>query len=260
MKKLLLFIPVLLLVFASCSKKEHFKVIPANAPVVFMVNTPGIIKKVTLNSISNLSVTENWDLFKDSSKATTNAGKLMRNTSDAGIDVKEEMFGWVSFSGNKPWYTTCFALEKQDKLAQFVKDSLKTEIKTVGQFQTTILDSTTLLAWNKNAALILYSDAYFGVDSLKGTLASLPDVEKDADNIGNQDGFKKMRDEGHDASMWVRSELFKNNLPSYLSVLGYVDGYMYADFNSGQIEFTFEQNVKDKDLQAYTGSLNPTSS
>src|SRR6478735_5597583 len=208
MRKFLIFIPVLLFVFASCSKQEHFNVIPANAPVVFVVNTPGIIKKVTLNSISNLSVTENWNLFKDSAAATTKAGKLMKNTSDAGINVQEEIYGWVSFSGSKPWYTTCFSLEKESKLAQFVKDSLKGEIKTIGQFQTTELDSTTLLAWNKSSALILYSDSFFGVDSLKGTLASLPDADKKAANIGDQEGFKKMREAGHDASIWVRSELF----------------------------------------------------
>lgn len=261
MRKLLLFLfPLFALLLGSCSKPEHYKVIPSNAPVVFMINSPGIIKKVTLNSIGNLNVTETWKLFQDTVAPTTKVGRLLKNTGDAGIDPKEEIYGWINYNGKNYWSTVCFYLADQNKLNQYVKDSIKSEITTVGQFQTAVLDSISVLAWNKTSALIVYGDSFMGLDSLKQTLTSLPDAEKGVDNITAQEGFKTMKDAGHDGSIWIRSELIKDKLPRSMAPFGYIDGYFYADFNNGQIEFSVEENVKDKDLQAYTGILNSKSS
>lgn len=253
----------LLVVFmASCAKKaEYTNAIPADATSVTSVHLNTLIEKAGLNDKDNEAMKQKlMEALKSEINAATfqQLEKIIKNPSESGIDVNAPVYLFTSASF--PYTTVAAKVGNVNKLRSSLevmeKEQLSQPVSEESGYQTALLTSGNLLAFNESTALIISVRSTAKIDAAKLAAGSL--LKQTAEeSINNMAGFKKMLKTKGDiaffASMDAIPSLYARQitagLPSQIELkdLMVIGG---LTFEKGKIALHFENYSENEEVNA----------
>ena len=269
MKRLInltLFISLSILLITSCTKApENISVLPKEANLVTVYNIPELINKGDLFNANQLETVQKVrshrkDLKKEEIKLID---RIFEKPLSIGLNYEKD---WFSFyldedENEERYFGMALSVIQEEALTDFMNEFLEVsgaayEIKDAGNYKYTLTDKRTAFAWDKEKLLILAEESYRGDEkSLQAKMEYLFGLTPENQLI-KEDGFKSFYKEKKDISLWVSSNLFKDEIEfkefeeEYQIIAS--DNYLsfYLTFDEGQVDIdaSFKGNQSIEEL------------
>lgn len=252
--KLLILATVIVFAFASCSKNEYVKVIPADAKVVAEVDFKSIVEKCDFDTNKKvLEAIKTMTSLQSTPKQAEYIKKLLSDPVESGLDVEKPMYVFVT--GDRTCFGMLFAMDSESKFEDFVKTmlpNLSPKFKESGDIHQ-MIDGRGAMAYNGDAFLTLFSFADTNIE------VKLSQLFKKENPFTETDTYNKICDADGDAKLWVNwgiipSALFEATGTDITSMTG---GVKLKDinllstltFDKGEMRIDFEQYGSNDEAQ-----------
>lgn len=254
--KLLVLISIAVFAFASCSKNEYVKVIPADAKVVAEVDFKSIVEKCDFDSNKKvLEAIKTMTSIQSTPKQAEYIKKLITDPVESGLDVEQPMYIFVT--GDRTCFGMLFAMDSESKFEEFVKavmPNISSKFKKSGDINQ-MIDGREAMAYNDDAFLILFGFA----NSETNLEVKLSQLFKKENPFTETDTYNKMADTDGDAKLWVNlgiipSALFEATGTDITSMTGGVklkdiNFLSTLTFDKGEMRIESEQYGSNDEAQ-----------